>query len=154
MMRRWDRQRKVHLEGFTLFELLVVTVILGILAIVSTTMFSMFRGKSQTAAGIQSGQVIRTALMTYASEQPSGSYPAAITTYDDLVALINNNGGKLPDSEQEAGFTLLSYVSNGADSNGNYTHYTLRIGVIGVRVHQKGWCVVITPANVVPCPSS
>jgi len=72
-------------EGFTLIEILLVVVIIGILAAVAVPWLGGRVKQSQVAAAKASIEAIGTAIRLY--ELDNGDYPSS------LQALINNPGG-------------------------------------------------------------
>lgn len=70
------RQRSANEEGFTLVELLVVMLILGILAAIAIPAFFSQRDKGYDSDAKSNAKTVQTALETYATDN-GGSYVGA-----------------------------------------------------------------------------
>ena len=68
-----DQQHNATAAGFTLIEILIVVVILGILAAVVIVQFTGLRDDAERAAFISSGQIFQEAAYRYCLD--NGSFP-------------------------------------------------------------------------------
>ena len=83
------RQRQEHgeINGFTLIEILIVIVVLGILAAVVIYALGGITGKSATAACQADGATVSTAMQAFVTQNPS-----VIPTETNLLSGTNNDG--------------------------------------------------------------
>jgi prepilin-type N-terminal cleavage/methylation domain-containing protein len=68
--------------GFSLLELLIVVMIIGVLAAVTLASFRSYRERSQMAALVTTGDHVRAALAALAAEDTQSLYPASVTIAD------------------------------------------------------------------------
>jgi prepilin-type N-terminal cleavage/methylation domain-containing protein len=89
--------------GFTLIELMVVIVIIGILAIMGTMNFTSMRNRAMEASVKGNGHTCQLAVESYAASN-FGSYPPAATALADIQA--NLPGGALVTNPFDGGVGL------------------------------------------------
>lgn len=103
-------------RGFTLIELMVVMVIIGILASLSIARYMNFKDRGYVVAATADIDLVRRLLAYYAADW--NSYPAAAATYQDiqdqLIDADGNSYGQLPVAYT---FEFLTYA---VDANGEY----------------------------------
>ena len=145
-------RRREH--GVTLYELLIVVVIIGMLAAFAVPNFLTYRNKSRIAAAVSAADSIRAALASFAAESVDTPYPeaAAITSYDTLAGIVNRHGGALKPTAAEMGLQYRGYTTLDTDGDGVMDSYALELVVIGVPPTMQGFFVRITPTGITTCP--
>ena len=109
------RERMGREEGFTLVELLVVMLILGILAAIAIPSFFNQRDKAHDASNKSEARTAETAMETYATDH-GGAYAGA--TVSDLHAIEST----LPDTGGSLAVTFpagKAYEVSSTSSTGN-----------------------------------
>ena len=86
------RVRTQSESGFTLVELLVVMLILGLLAAIAIPAFFNQRDKARDSEAKTTAQTAQTAIETYSTDDPDGSYTGATagilqTRYENTLDL-------------------------------------------------------------------
>jgi len=66
-------------QGFTLIELVVVVLILGIIGAIAAPKMLNTMASARTNSAKQNVQIIRTAIEMYKSQDPNNAYPPAAT---------------------------------------------------------------------------
>jgi type II secretion system protein G len=80
--------RKKNEEGFTIAELLIVIVVLGILAAIAIPSFTGLQERARRAELESNGRAIVLALEMYKID--TGKYPDTVEEIDDLQAYLTN----------------------------------------------------------------
>ena len=99
-------------SGFTLVELLVVMLILGLLAAIAIPSFFNQRDKAKDAEAKSAARTAQTAIETYATDH-NGSYDGA--TASKLIALestLNDVAGRLAVTESDTGYVVTVTSTN------------------------------------------
>ena len=137
--------------GFSIFELVIIVAILGILSSMAASIFLAYRDKSRIAAAVSTSGAVQSALNSYATDDAMLSYPTAIASYGALTVLANSHGGQLPDEESSLGVTFRQYTPIDITGDSNYESYTMSFRVTGISTTRRGWCVVVSPAARAKC---
>ena len=125
------KQRSDHSprRGFTIVELLIVIVVIGILAAIVIVAYSGIQSKARDASRVSSVQAMHTALSLYYVD--NGSFPTTgqiigPTNTWPLANLIGVNASILVNPSAPSG-TVNSYSAGGsAVTASNYSYYSVR----------------------------
>ena len=115
-------------RGFTIVELLVVIVVIGILAAITIVSYSGITAKANTASNKSNASSVVNAIEAYYAE--NSAYPAWTTNSAGTIAVINAGAAKLPstlvlqNSAVAAATTNLGYVVKGTGMCISYWDYT------------------------------
>ncbi len=148
-MLKTNRQQSEN--GFSLIELMVVVVIIAILASVATALFMAYRQKAQIAECLASAHSIRASLISFATTNHHGSYPAqnAITSWGQLEKICNLNGSDLPDDPVQIGFqNWVSYTATDMDNDGSINDFSLDLRLAFVSQSTPGAQIHITTREI------
>ena len=102
--------RKRHSQAFTLVEILIVVVILGILAAIVIPQFTSASESAKASSLVSQVQTIRSQLELY-QVQHNGNYPTLSSNWDDLTTESGNYGPYL----QQPPSNPLSPVDDATD---------------------------------------
>jgi prepilin-type N-terminal cleavage/methylation domain-containing protein len=140
------------IAGFTLVELLIVTMVISVLAIVASPTLSVYLEQARVARGISIARVVQASLASYTTTNVSYQYPASISSYGELTVLANTHSGKLKNTQAEAGMELRQYTALDTDGDSVWDSYTMSFRVTNVSPKRSGWCIRIRPSGVERCP--
>jgi prepilin-type N-terminal cleavage/methylation domain-containing protein len=140
------------IAGFTLIEMLIVTMIISLLAIVASPTISAYLERVRVARGVSVGRTVQASLASLITTNESNQYPDSIGSYDELTVLINANGGQLKNTEAETGMEFRQYTAIDTDGDSIWDSYTMSFKVLDVSPQRPGWCIKIQPSGVERCP--
>ena len=75
-------------RGFTIVELLVVVVVIGILAAITIVSYTGITARANTAAGVSAMNAVVSKATVYGTDGPTGSLPASFGTLTGAAAAI------------------------------------------------------------------
>jgi prepilin-type N-terminal cleavage/methylation domain-containing protein len=113
-------RRQRGLDGFTLIEMLIVVVVLGVLAAIVVFALGGVTGQSATAACTSDARTVSTAVSAYETSPPAGI--AAGTAPSDMNALVPDYLKSLPANSNLYAISLSAddavQVTLGSDAPG------------------------------------
>jgi len=133
--------RKITTKGFTLIELVIIMVILGVLAAIAVPKMGNTIASSEEAAENTILASLRTAVEVYAMDQvvnnSNKSYPS--NPFDELDKLPQGfTSDDYPDTDGEWVFTSDNYIAHQRNDNTRHKwYYDASTGVFGARVEYQ-----------------
>jgi len=112
-------QRTRNSTGFTLVEILIVVVILGILAAIVIPQFTSASDDAKESSLFTQLQTVRSQLELY-QVQHNGNYPSITDLQDDTGAGTGDQWGKMINKTDVSGGILTSGDAGYADGYGPY----------------------------------
>jgi prepilin-type N-terminal cleavage/methylation domain-containing protein len=102
-------------KGFTLAEIMIVIVIIGILAAIAIPNFLDLKDKAIWGTARANLEVIRSSLAAYATDSDLNRYPTGTLHFEDFRSVVPN--ASLPASETLSKLQTGSFVYNSADGS-------------------------------------
>jgi general secretion pathway protein G len=101
-MHTLTKKRKIRRRGFTLIELVVVVLILGIIGAVAAPKMFNTMATARTNTARESTQLIREAIEMYKTQDPNNAYPPAATLVTALQPYLKGPFPACPIGQQTA----------------------------------------------------
>lgn len=130
--------------GFTLIEMMIVVIIIGVLAASAVPNFLNYRNRSRLVSVVGTSEGIRAGLANYAAGSTDQTYPpsASIGNYDTLRDILSNAGGSLPSTPAQVSIESITYAS--ADGS----NYTLTLTTT-IPAGLTGKMLIVSPSGIV-----
>ncbi len=113
-----NAHRIVQSRGFTIVELLVVIVVIGILAAITIVSYTGITAKANTTANKNNANSVRRAAQMVYTDSATSTFPATGATSATVVANLNTGSAKIPtgltvNNAQLAAGATIQYLTNG-----------------------------------------
>ena len=121
-------------SGFTLVELLVVMLILGLLAAIAIPAFFNQRDKAQDAEAKTTAKTAQTATETYATDNDASYTGAVLTTVDDIEPTLTGAPVSITANAAGDGYSIVATSDTGNTftitraANGSLTYFCATAG--------------------------
>ncbi|MGE3965556.1 MAG: type II secretion system protein [Planctomycetota bacterium] len=120
-------------RGFTLIELVMVIVIIGVLSAIIVPNFLDYVGRSQAATTKANLQLIRTAIQNFRSDN-SGSWPAA-----NLANLAPTYLPEIPADGVNDSSTVVGTLDGAGGWHWDATNHILKPNLSGADAYGENW---------------
>lgn len=140
-MKKLEMKKDIKRRGFTLIELMVVIMVVGVLASLAVPIFRERTKQSKWTEGAATAGLIRKALRAYYAEDPISAASLVGSTVDTVQGTLGFFAGDLTGTYFQAGNFTITAI----DGDGNATiSVTAPAGLDGSGVlSSAGW--VYTP---------
>jgi hypothetical protein len=71
-----------------------------------------------------------------------------MSTWANLLTIVNNNGATLKPTDAEQGFKLNGYDGIDVDADGVFENYTMSFTVQGVPTGDTGSLILVSPSGI------
>jgi|GEM_PF-860759 len=135
-------------KGFTIVELLVVIVVIGILAAITVVSYTGVTDKANTKANLSNAGGVISAAEAVRAESATSAYPVASATESAMLTALNAGVAKVPTGTKVTGTSTGILPSSSASSN---LLYVVKTGNAGICVyyydHEKSQVASVTSGS-------